>query len=61
MSLYLVQDVDAEREIDPDDEIHRCEAGWLEEDHLGRPRPCRICRPWLAPHGPPPPRLGRIP
>jgi hypothetical protein len=28
---------------DPADQ-HRCEAGWLGEDHLGRPIPCAVCR-----------------
>lgn len=59
VSLYLVRDVDAELDTEPDEDLHRCRAGWLEDDYLGRPRPCLVCRPWLAPNGPWPPRLGR--
>lgn len=32
---------------------HTCRRGWLGADDLGRPRPCLICRPHLAPTHPP--------
>lgn len=31
----------------------RCTGGWLDRD-ADRPRPCPVCRPWLAEHPPRP-------
>ena len=46
----LVRDRNGEM-IDAD-ELHRCDAGWIDRDS-DRPRPCVRCRPWLAHRRPP--------
>lgn len=26
---------------------HYCDDGWIGHDEVGRPRHCRVCRPWI--------------
>lgn len=39
------EELEAQRRHDAE-----CRDGWRGEDEDGRPRPCRVCRPWLARH-----------
>ena len=34
-------------DLPPACERHTCDDGWLGDDEMGRPRPCRTCRPWI--------------